>query len=114
MRRMTTVRGTGEASDGVLPWDGPLAPEWVPAEIDTETAHPSRIYDYLLGGKNNFVAERAVAEQLLTVRPELRDVARANRAFLRRAVGFAVAAGIRQFLDIGTGIPTEGNTHQIA
>jgi hypothetical protein len=119
MRRMTTTRGTDDASragpDGEqAPWDGLLAPAWVPAEIDTETAHPSRIYDYLLGGKNNFAADRAVAAQLLLVRPELRDAARANRAFLGRAVRFAVESGIRQFLDIGTGIPAEGNTHEVA
>jgi hypothetical protein len=96
------------------PWDGTLAPEWVPAEIDTSHAHPARIYDFLLGGKNNFPADRAVAEQLMVVRPELRDIMRANRAFLGRAVRFAVDGGIRQFLDIGTGIPTAGNTHQVA
>jgi hypothetical protein len=103
---------TDESESG--PWDGLLAPEWVPAEIDTTRAHPARIYDYLLGGKNNFASDREVAAQLVTVRPELMDVVRANRAFLGRAVRFAVDAGIRQFLDIGTGIPTEGNTHEVA
>jgi hypothetical protein len=102
---------TEESDTG--PWDGLLAPEWVPAEIDTSRAHPARIYDYLLGGKNNFSSDRDVAEQLIDVRPELRAVARANRAFLGRAVRFAVESGIRQFLDIGTGIPTEGNTHEV-
>jgi SAM-dependent methyltransferase len=128
MRRMTTTRGAGSAGDAgagtgdgsarieveLPPWDGLIAPEWIPAEIDTETAHPSRIYDFLLGGKNNFAADRAVAEQLMRVRPEIRDAARANRAFLGRAVRFAVDSGIRQFLDIGTGIPAEGNTHEVA
>jgi hypothetical protein len=96
------------------PWDGPLAPGWAPAVIDTSQAHPARIYDYLLGGKDNYAADRAVAEQLMMVRPELREIMRANRAFLGRAVRFAVESGIRQFLDIGTGIPTAGNTHQVA
>jgi hypothetical protein len=103
---------TDEADLG--PWDGLLAPEWVPKEIDTTRAHPSRIYDYLLGGKNNFPADREVAEQLTAVQPEIPAGARANRAFLGRAVRFAVESGIRQFLDIGTGIPAEGNTHEIA
>ena len=67
-----------------------------------------------LGGKNNFPADREVAEQIMTVRPEMREMARANRAFLGRAVRFAVDSGIRQFLDIGTGIPAEGNTHEVA
>jgi hypothetical protein len=82
--------------------------------IDTSQAHPARIYDYLLGGKDNYAADRAVAEQLMVVRPELREIMRANRAFLGRAVRYAVDSGIRQFLDIGTGIPTAGNTHQVA
>ena len=116
---MTTTRGTSEAGRAgpdteYAPWDGLLAPEWVPAVIDTETAHPSRIYDYLLGGKNNFAADRELAGRLLLLRPELRAAARANRAFLGRAVRFAVRSGIRQFLDIGTGIPIEGNTHEVA
>jgi hypothetical protein len=96
------------------PWQDTLAPGWVPPEIDTSQAHPARIYDYLIGGKDNFAADREVAEQLIVVRPELREIMRANRAFLGRAVRFAVEAGIRQFLDIGTGIPTAGNTHQVA
>jgi hypothetical protein len=83
--------------------------------FDTGVAHQARIYDYLLGGKDNFAADRAVAEATLKVNPDLAPSAYANRAFLGRAIRFLAAeAGIRQFLDIGTGIPTAGNTHQVA
>ena len=78
-------------------------------------AHQARIYDYLLGGKDNYAADRAATEAALKVYPEMAFTARANRAFLGRAVRYlAGEAGIRQFLDIGTGIPTAGNTHQVA
>ncbi len=83
--------------------------------FDTSKAHQARMYDYLLGGKDNYAADRAGAEAYLKVYPELAFTARANRAFLGRAVRYlAGEAGIRQFLDIGTGIPTSGNTHQVA
>jgi hypothetical protein len=73
------------------------------------------VYDYFLGGKDNYAADRAVAETTLKVNPELAPSAHANRAFLGRAIRYlAGEAGIRQFLDIGTGIPTAGNTHQVA
>ncbi len=73
------------------------------------------MYDYFLGGKDHFAADREAADQILAVAPESRDNARANRAFLGRAVRYlAGQAGIRQFLDIGTGIPTAGNTHEVA
>jgi hypothetical protein len=85
------------------------------AGIDTSTPNPARIYDYLLGGKDHFPADRNAAKELLAVVPQARQGARENRAFLHRAVGFlARQAGIRQFLDIGTGLPTQGNVHQIA
>jgi hypothetical protein len=78
-------------------------------------ANQARIYDYLLGGKDNYAADRAAAEVALKIYPDMVFAARANRAFLRRAVRYLAAdAGIRQFLDVGTGIPTEGNVHQIA
>jgi len=84
-------------------------------EINTSQPHPARIYDYYLGGKDNFPADRVVAEQILAIAPESRVNAQANRAFLRRAVRFlAREAGIRQFLDIGAGLPTEGNVHEVA
>jgi hypothetical protein len=83
--------------------------------FDTSVAHQARVYDYLLGGKDNYAADRAVAEATLKVNPDLAPSAYANRAFLGRAIRYlAREAGIRQFLDIGTGIPTAGNTHQVA
>jgi hypothetical protein len=87
----------------------------LPPEIDITAAHAARVYDYWLGGKDNFKADRIAAEEVIAVRPTIiRDV-QANRAFLGRAVRFlARDAGIRQFLDIGTGIPTAGNTHEVA
>jgi SAM-dependent methyltransferase len=83
--------------------------------FDTSRAHQARIYDYLLGGKDNYAADRAAAEAALKIYPEWAFTARANRAFLGRVVRYLAAdAGIRQFLDIGTGIPTAGNLHQVA
>jgi hypothetical protein len=83
--------------------------------FDTSKAHQARIYNYALGGKDNYAADRAAAEAILKVNPEMAFTARANRAFLGRAVRYLAAeAGIRQFLDIGTGIPTAGNTHEVA
>jgi hypothetical protein len=72
------------------------------------------VYDYLLGGAANFETDRLFAEKLLEVMPQARAAARMNRAFLRRAVRFCVSAGITQFLDIGSGVPTAGNVHEIA
>ncbi|GAA3756261.1 O-methyltransferase involved in polyketide biosynthesis [Spinactinospora alkalitolerans] len=86
-----------------------------PPEIDTSTAHPARIWDYWLGGKDNYAADRETGEQILTALPDMVANARANRAFLARAVRHLVEeAGIRQFLDIGTGIPAADNTHEVA
>jgi SAM-dependent methyltransferase len=83
--------------------------------FDTSVAHQARAYDYLLGGKDNYAADRAAAEAMLKIYPEMAFAVRANRAFLGRAVRYLAAeAGMRQFLDIGTGIPTAGNTHQVA
>jgi hypothetical protein len=83
--------------------------------FDTSVAHQARIYDYLLGGKDNYAADRKAGDALIAAYPTMVDLARANRAFLGRAVRFLAAeAGMRQFLDIGTGIPAAGNTHQIA
>jgi S-adenosyl methyltransferase len=86
-----------------------------PPEIDTSRPHPARIYDYALGGKNHFAADREVADKVLESWPSARTGARENRAFLGRAVRYLVAeAGIRQFLDIGTGLPTTENVHEVA
>jgi hypothetical protein len=94
-------------------------PEFEPVDIDTRAPHPARIYDYLLGGTANFAVDREAAEQVTASHPggleTARAVVRANRAFLGRAVRYLAAeAGIRQFLDIGTGVPTVGNTHEVA
>ena len=86
-----------------------------PLPFDTSKAHQARGYNYLLGGKDNYAADRAAADALLKVWPDAAFGARANRAFLDRAVHYLTAeAGIRQFLDIGTGIPSAGNTHEVA
>jgi SAM-dependent methyltransferase len=83
--------------------------------FDTSVAHQARMYDYLLGGKDNYAADRAAASEMVRSWPQMAFTARANRAFLGRAVRYlAGEAGIRQFLDIGTGIPTAGNTHEVA
>jgi hypothetical protein len=87
----------------------------VPEGIDTSKAHQARIYDYWLGGKENFAVDRDAAEQALAAYPGLRRGVRAQRGFLARAVEYlAGPAGVRQFLDIGTGIPTANNTHEVA
>jgi S-adenosyl methyltransferase len=89
-------------------------PDWVPPEVDTKRANAARVYDYLLGGSHNFLPDQDVGRAMAAVEPNIRAMARANRAFLGRAVRFLAAAGIRQFLDIGSGIPTEGNVHEVA
>ena len=83
--------------------------------IDTAKPHTARIYDYYLGGKDNFAADRRTAERALLFWPAVRAAVRENRAFLGRAVRFLVAeAGVRQFLDIGTGLPSANNVHEVA
>ena len=83
--------------------------------LGTSVAHIARVYDYWLGGKDNFPADRAAGEATVAVYPGIRLSARANRAFLARAVRhLAGTEGIRQFLDIGTGLPTANNTHEVA
>jgi hypothetical protein len=88
--------------------------DWT-TRINTGVPNPARIYDYLLGGKDNYPADREVADQLVAIAPVAREVVGDNRAFLRRAVRFlAREAGIRQFIDLGSGLPTQGNVHEIA
>src|SRR5436190_2007990 len=89
-------------------------PWWAPQHIDLEKPNAARVYDYMLGGGCNFEQDRKFAEQFLRVLPDGDRAFRANRAFLGRAVRFCVEAGIRQFLDLGSGIPTVGNVHEIA
>jgi hypothetical protein len=86
---------------------------WVPPGVDTRRANPARVYDYLLGGSHNFLADQDAGRAITAMQPGAARFARANRAFLGRAVRFMAADGIRQFLDIGSGIPTQGNVHEI-
>ena len=87
----------------------------VDSRLDVSVAHIARVYNYWLGGKDHFAADRAAGEATIAVYPGIRMSARANRAFLARAVRYlAEAEGIRQFLDIGTGLPTANNTHEVA
>jgi hypothetical protein len=87
----------------------------MPPEIDTSKPHSARMYDYFIGGKNHFAADRETAAKVLQRSPSVRTAARENRAFLGRAVSYLAAeAGIRQFLDIGTGLPTTNNVHEVA
>ena len=86
-----------------------------PAEIDTTVAHPARVYDYWLGGKTNFTQDQVAARAAMRAAPHVAEGVRGNRAFLARAVRYLVGeAGVRQFLDIGTGIPAADNTHEVA
>jgi SAM-dependent methyltransferase len=92
-----------------------MQPGWVPPGIDTGKANIARVYDWWLGGDHNFRADQDAARAMIAVEPNARAIARANRAFLGRAVRFLAAeAGIRQFLDIGAGIPTQRNVHEVA
>ena len=87
----------------------------VPPEVDTSRAHAARMYDYFLGGKDNFAADRETANKAMEAWPAIRTASRENRAFLGRAVKYlAEEAGITQFLDIGSGLPGVGNVHEIA
>ena len=107
------VPGARGATIGPMPEQFPARER--PLELDTAHAHSARVYNYWLGGKDNFAADRNAAEQALAVNPGIAADARANRAFLARVVRFLAAeCGIRQFLDIGTGLPTASNTHEVA
>ncbi|HEV7648784.1 MAG TPA: SAM-dependent methyltransferase [Actinophytocola sp.] len=87
---------------------------WVPTSVDLEKPSAARAYDYVLGGNHNFQVDREFVELMLRHQPEVKRFAIMNRAFMRRAVLFMVERGIRQFLDLGSGIPTVGNVHEIA
>jgi SAM-dependent methyltransferase len=89
-------------------------PPWAPAEVDLGHASVARVYDFYLGGSHNFESDRAFAEKALAAYPEMRNISRENRAVLRRMVRYLCGEGIDQFLDLGSGIPTEGNVHEIA
>jgi trans-aconitate methyltransferase len=87
--------------------------ESAPPGIDVRIPNVARMYDYALGGKDNFAADRAAVQKLFSFAPENKDVPRANRRFLARAVRFAAASGVRQFLDLGTGLPSQGHVHEV-
>lgn len=92
----------------------PLRPDWAADDIDPKVPSPARVYDHMLGGFSNFDVDRRVTRQMTEIIPEIPQTARANRAFMRRAVSYLVDAGVDQFLDLGSGIPTAGNVHEIA
>ncbi|MEV7097563.1 SAM-dependent methyltransferase [Amycolatopsis sp. NPDC051045] len=88
--------------------------DWIPPGADLSRPSAARIYDYLLGGAHNLAPDRAVARKLEAIQPQVATVARRNRAFLGRVVRFLLERGVRQFLDLGSGIPTVGNVHEVA
>ncbi len=98
-----------------ISWAGATPDEKAIARLDTGVPHIARVYDYVLAGKDNFAADRAAAEEFLKIMPDIALAVRGSRAFLRRVVEFLVAeGGVRQFLDIGTGLPSANNTHEVA
>lgn len=92
----------------------PVEQDWVPKSVDVTVPSSARLYDYLLGGAHNFAVDREIGVRVEQHMPHVRSAARINRAFLGRAVRFMMAQGIRQFLDIGSGIPTVANVHEVA
>ena len=89
-------------------------PDWAPEGTDPSTPSVARVYDYYLGGTHHFEVDRELGRQLLALTPDVASAVRANRAFLHRAVRYLVAQGVRQFIDIGSGIPSVGNVHETA
>jgi O-methyltransferase involved in polyketide biosynthesis len=94
--------------------DDSATPDQAPV-IDTSVPHSARVWNYWLGGKDNYAVDRMAGDQVMAIAPDIIRLARADRAFLRQAVTFLVTdTGIRQFLDVGTGLPTANNTHEVA
>ena len=89
-------------------------PDDAPPGIDTTVAHSARIYDFILGGKDNFEADRRAAAAIMEANPHMATAMRQNRALMRRMTAYLARAGVRQFLDIGTGLPTSPNVHEVA
>lgn len=89
-------------------------PSWAPASIDVNQPSAARVYDYILGGAHNFAVDRALGDEVIRMSPDAAQTMRTNRVFLRRAVRFLATRGITQFLDVGSGVPTVGNVHEIA
>jgi hypothetical protein len=111
---MTTGRSMDDGeSDFDWSWSDE-DPTWMPPDIDITKPSPARMYDYALGGKDNFEVDRRAVEQVATVLPDFRHLAQLNRLFLKNAVQILCEAGITQFIDIGTGIPTSPNVHELA
>src|SRR5262245_17319025 len=102
--------------DREQPWQAAPAirPAWSPPNLPLDKPSVARMYDYFLGGYHNFAVDRKAADAAIAIYPEFPLVMQANRAFLRRAVKYLVSQGVRRFLDIGSGIPTVDNTHQVA
>src|SRR6185369_3491032 len=113
-RSLLLVGSSASAGAKTSKGTGVDRPAWATEDIDLDRPSIARVYDFFLGGSHNFAVDRAMAEQLLTLAPDVAEIMRANRAFLRRAVRFMVNEGITQFLDIGSGIPTVGNVHEVA
>jgi SAM-dependent methyltransferase len=88
-------------------------PSWAPAGIEVDRPSIARVYDYMLGGFHNFTADRELVDRIRELMPEVPLVARANRRFMTRAVQYCLSVGVRQFLDLGSGIPTAGNVHEV-
>ncbi|MFC6082904.1 SAM-dependent methyltransferase [Sphaerisporangium aureirubrum] len=96
-------------------WSWTKSEDRIPPEVDTSKPSIARVYDYFLGGKDNFAVDREIAEMVFKIDPNAAETGHANRGFLRRVVRHLTAeAGIRQFLDIGSGLPTQGNVHEVA
>jgi|SRR5205814_1385414 len=89
-------------------------PGWAPENIDISQPSAARVYDYILGGAHNFAVDRQLGDELIRTSPDVAETMRSNRVFLRRAVTFLVEQGVRQFVDIGSGVPTVGNVHEVA
>lgn len=89
-------------------------PDWAPPGTDAKRANVARVYDYWLGGDHNFLADQDLGRAMATIEPNIRTITRAGRAFLGRAVRFLAGNGIRQYLDIGSGLPTQANVHEVA
>ena len=101
-------------SDAVVGRSFVTLPDWVSGDVDISRPSAARVYDYYLGGSHNFPADREMARQAIALWPELPRIMQANRAFMRRAVRYLIGQGVSQFLDIGSGIPTVGNVHEVA
>jgi S-adenosyl methyltransferase len=112
---MSDVSDTSRSPRSQSP-DAPAGSEaaWRPPDVQVDRPSAARMYDYLLGGHHNFAIDRTVAEAAIAIYPDFGLMMQANRMFLRRAVHFLIEQGIDQFLDIGSGIPTAGNVHQVA